>query len=764
MADVFISYSQRAPEPTHALASVLIEHGIDAWFDVNLLPGDVFGKVIDGEIDRAKAVITIWSRPALTSTWVPAESQRAFDQGKLLCVRMQDVSANELPTPFNRLQTPLVTDTDAILAGLAAKGVRQGKASLGEFQAEHGTMGEAALAWQSVKDSTDLADIEAFIEFYYAAAFYRLLANRKLERLRTRIAAEPSRQSMQVARAEDVFLRIEARMHTVRIRRISLSADGRMMATGSDDKTVRLWSLPDGKLARTLRLPIGSGNDGKVYAVALAQDGRWVAAGMWHRSEAHRVVIFDTETGSILAQLGPLPHVTADLEVSPRGDRLAAGFGGKNGVRVWETTSWNQVAEDRDYCDNTFGLSFALDSRLATTSDDGYIRLYGPDVRLNRKIKAPGGAHPSGISFSPDGTKLVVGYDNTTRLDVLSGQTLAPLFEIDTSGVGNGDLCKVAWLRDGTRVAAAGRFVINGERPILLWTGGGAGRREMLPGSTNTILALETWGGGLAFGGGGPAFGLVGADGKRALFRGPPIADMRNKVREHFLVSVDGTRVRFGLQQASDDPVIFDVEAASLGPSPAAPADLHQADTTSVEIDGWNNSRTPKLKIKGRFRTHWVPLPLDPHETARSIAIAPDSRTFVLGTEWRLRRFEKDGKPLWNKPVPDVVWGVNLAREGRLIIAAYADGTIRWHCASDGEELLALFIHVPDDPEIERRWVLWTPEGYYTASPGGEDLVGWHVNRGLDQAADFYPAATFRSTFHRPQLVAKALDQANCQT
>ena len=78
MADVFISYSQRAPEPTQTLAAELIQHGIDAWFDVNLLPGQAFGRVIDGEIDRAKAIITIWSRPALTSIWVPAESERAL--------------------------------------------------------------------------------------------------------------------------------------------------------------------------------------------------------------------------------------------------------------------------------------------------------------------------------------------------------------------------------------------------------------------------------------------------------------------------------------------------------------------------------------------------------------------------------------------------------------------------------------------------------------------------------------------------------------
>ena len=141
--------------------------------------------------------------------------------------------------------------------------------------------GQAAIAWQSVKDSTEPSEIEAFIEFYYAAAFYRLLATRKLERLRGAAAATRPAAAVAMPKAEDVFLRIEAGMHTAMIRRISLTADGRMMATASDDKTVRLWSLPDGKLVRTLRPPIGPGYEGKVYAVALAPDGSWVAAGGW---------------------------------------------------------------------------------------------------------------------------------------------------------------------------------------------------------------------------------------------------------------------------------------------------------------------------------------------------------------------------------------------------------------------------------------------------------------------------------------------------
>ena len=190
------------------------------------------------------------------------------------------------------------------------------------------------------------------------------------------------------------------------------------------------------------------------------------------------------------------------------------------------------------------GLSFASDGRLAATSYDGYVRLYGADGRLAEKAKAPGGARPCGIAFSPDGARLAVGYDDKAQVDVLSGQTLAHLFSPDTSGVDNGDLGSVAWLADGARLAAAGAFEANGERPILVWSEGGKARRQTLPGPENTVMDVAAWGQGLAFGADDPAFGLVNAEGKRVLFRGPPMADLRGKRREHFLISADGRRVR----------------------------------------------------------------------------------------------------------------------------------------------------------------------------------------------------------------------------
>jgi hypothetical protein len=75
------------------------------------------------------------------------------------------------------------------------------------------------------------------------------------------------------------ILRIETGMHTATIWRIGVDAACARIATASQDKTVRLWSLPDGKLQRTIRLPIGLEDGGEVRAVALSPDGRRLAAG-----------------------------------------------------------------------------------------------------------------------------------------------------------------------------------------------------------------------------------------------------------------------------------------------------------------------------------------------------------------------------------------------------------------------------------------------------------------------------------------------------
>ena len=422
--DIFISYAQRAPEPTVALADELTRRGFRPWYDVNILPGQFFGKVIDDAIDRAKAVVTIWSPPALSSLWVPAESARALRQNKLICIRTVDLEPSKLPTPFSGMHTPVWTEFSAVVQALIAMGVRPGGID-GEATNVEVLMQAAQRDWRAMPDR-DAEALEAFLEEYGQFAMYRRMAQRRLDALLT--PGAPSQRPAPLpapppVKPEDVILRLDPGMHTATIRRISVSADGHLLATASHDKTVKLWALPEGKLLRTLRPPIGPGDEGKVYAVALDPAGRWVAAGGWMKTggEGHFITLFDAATGAVRARLGPLPNVVRDLAVSPDGTRLAAGLG-SNGVRVWDVarTLRGDVGlefEDREFGDDVYGLAFGpagtpAAGRLAAKSYDGHAEppqsLGLPArTRLSRQLghhrrRHPRRGHPSDQAGRPN--------------------------------------------------------------------------------------------------------------------------------------------------------------------------------------------------------------------------------------------------------------------------------------------------------------------------------------------------------------------------
>lgn len=63
--------------------------GYNVWWDTSLVAGDAFGDKINAQLDQAKLVLTLWSQGALSSPWVKAESQRAWEQRKYLGILME---------------------------------------------------------------------------------------------------------------------------------------------------------------------------------------------------------------------------------------------------------------------------------------------------------------------------------------------------------------------------------------------------------------------------------------------------------------------------------------------------------------------------------------------------------------------------------------------------------------------------------------------------------------------------------------------------
>ena len=120
----------------------------------------------------------------------------------------------------------------------------------------------------------------------------------------------------------------------------------------------------------------------------------------------------------------------------------------------------------------------------------------------------------------------------------------------------------------------------------------------------------------------------------------------------------------------------------------------------------------------------------------------------MLGADWSLRAFSPQGQQQWDKPVPSFAWGVNVTGDGRLAVAAYGDGTIRWHRLATARSCWRCSCTRTTNAGWPgpRRATTWP-------RPGGEELIGWHVNRGWEQAADFFPASRFRER----SLAGKAL-------
>ncbi|CAN0394246.1 unnamed protein product, partial [Phaeothamnion confervicola] len=106
MTDVFISYAQSDGSLVQRFAECLTESEISVWWDRKLIPGDRFDQEIERMIRQARHVVVIWSKNSVDSRWVRAEADEAFEQRKLIPVRIDEC---RLPMEFRRVQTAMLT-------------------------------------------------------------------------------------------------------------------------------------------------------------------------------------------------------------------------------------------------------------------------------------------------------------------------------------------------------------------------------------------------------------------------------------------------------------------------------------------------------------------------------------------------------------------------------------------------------------------------------------------------------------------------------
>lgn len=576
------------------------------------------------------------------------------------------------------------------------------------------------------------------------------------------------------------LLRLNTPMHMAKIEDMSIDKKGEIILTVSRDKTAKLWESKGGKLIKTLHPPIDQENGGMLYSGTLSPDGKIAAVGGWSYfdEETHNIYIFHTITGEIQQTISGLKNVILDLEFSPDGKYLAVGLGEDQGVNLYKTQNRGSKYEHykslsgggfSGYSDNCYDVEFDSNGRLATVCYDGKIRLYNDKFELIEKTKGSG-KKPFSIAFSPDGNKIAVGYKDVVKLDVFSGTDLSLLYQPDVKGKyanierkNKGQFFYgLAFSADGNHLYGGGYYFTfdtqgRRRRVIRKWENSGKGSFKDFPVALNSITNIISLPeGNILFTGSHPDFGKISSNGQVKYYKKGNVANFGFKDKSHFRVNHAGDKIAF--TPFGHDTLFFSLQSRKLKKfNKQQGLESYKAKTGNISVIAWqhhynasiisNGNRTHKIKFSGQ------------EEISRSVDISSNKDFIALGTNFNIYLTNKKGKEIWKKPIQEVAWCVNISGNGKYVLAALGDGSINWYSTKDGKLLLTLFVH----PQ-KKDWIIYNPKGLFDASRGAEDLVGWHINRGIKEAAKFYPLDLFYERYYEPNLAVRLLTGENIAT
>ena len=226
--------------------------------------------------------------------------------------------------------------------------------------------------------------------------------------------------------------------HKAGVYHIRFSADGKTLTTTSYDQTIKFWDLKTGRAVRTVPFRARW----SLFGAGLSLDGHTLAT----RNEGDTITLRSLATGRTIQKLNPGRF--RPLAFSPDGRTLATGH--QDGVTIWEVRTGRKLRTIRGPGQGWRSLAFSPDGeRLAAGSYGGAVKIWQVATGSEMLTLVEHSGIVWRIVFSPDGRRLATASrDRTAKLwDAATGRSLLTLRGH------TGEVRCVAFSPDGKRLA-----------------------------------------------------------------------------------------------------------------------------------------------------------------------------------------------------------------------------------------------------------------------------------------------------------------------